>query len=613
MNQYPETLIQAFSRADSRETGKRPFASGDRTITYDQLCGQVRLLAGLFQDLGLTPGDRLVFSTQDDLLAAILFIALLRTGITAVFLDAETKPRRARRLIELTGPGAMVLDQELIDSWQPTTACPVVPVRNQPAASLVSRLLGRPAVDDSLAGRLAAVKPVSLPERLDPQDDAYVLFTSGTTADPKGVCITHHALDAHLRTLSSVYRMDSTTRILNTLILSHADGMIQGPVLAFFNTARWYRPFRFSVQHIEETLDLIFRERITHYVAVPTILALLCRLGGDQRDSFQNGAFQFLISCGAHLETNLWQRFEEMFAMSIINVYGLTETVAGGLFAGHEPDRRPIGTIGRTVDCAARLVDENGQDVPAGGRGELLISGDLLMRGYFNAPEATDRVLSQGWLYTGDIAEMDDMGCYRILGRKKAVIISGGFNVHPEEVTEVLNTHPAVVEAATLGIPDPVWGEKVISVVALKAGAAINEKALTLFSRQHLEGKKVPAAIHIVESLPRGRSGKVRLEELRGVINGRRIIPAAPLDPQSETRLLRLAAACFKTEVELLSLDTAEEQTAEWDSLVHLQLIAEVEKNFEIRFSAAEIIGIRTLGDIHALCEGKTGAPGDGC
>ncbi|MBU1106859.1 MAG: AMP-binding protein [Candidatus Riflebacteria bacterium] len=599
---WPENMIEAFDAAEQKFAAKE-FAVAEQSIGYSELCKNVRRLAAIFQQRGVKQGDSVVFSTQDDMLASTIFIALLRCGITAIFLDSETRSLRANHLINLVKPELVILDESIAESWQIAGKDKIIPIRKT-KKSILNLLLRRKTQDGSLGGLMENASMAELPAHIDASLVAYVLFTSGTTSDPQGVCITHRALFSHLKTLSRVYGLTPESKILNTLMLSHADGIIQGPVLAFYNAACWFRPFRFRVKHIEDILDTIYRERITHFIAVPTILSLLCQLGNCANNSFDNGAFAMTVSCGAQLEVALWAEFEKKFNNRIVNVYGLTETVAGGIFAGPDDVSHQMGTIGKPVDCEVRIVDENGRDKAPGEQGELLVKSDSLTIGYFKAPEATRGILKDGWLYTGDIAAQTEEGCYKILGRRKAIVISGGINIHPGEVNEVLLTHPSVAESETLGEPDPVWGEHVVSAVSLKAAGSVSEVDLISYCRTHLEEKKVPLAIYILDSLPRGRSGKVQIEALKAAICELKRPEQMKLS-SAEATILEVAATCLKKDVKSLSLDSSEEDLPEWDSLAHLILVAEVERIFSIKLSPAEVIRIKSLRDLLTLCTRK--------
>jgi long-chain acyl-CoA synthetase len=408
------------------------------------------------------------------------------------------------------------------------------------------------------------------------------------------VCISHRALFAHLSTLSRRFGYDASSRILNTLMLSHTDGMTQGPMIAFYNRIPVYRTLRFDVTRIEALLDAIYQLRITHMVAVPTMLSLIVRLGLEQRDAFQGGDFRLLVSCAAQLEKSLWEEFASVFRVPTVNLYGLTETVTGGVFAGPDSTTGVPGSIGMPMDCALRIVDDQGTDVAPGESGELLMRGELLMSGYFGDPELTATVLRDGWLHTGDLARCDAAGLYWIIGRVKNIVIRGGYNISPEEIAEVLQRHPRVREAVAFGMPDPVWGETVAALVVVES--QLDAEQLRAHCARQLEAWKVPTRIEIVDALPRGRSGKVMLEAARDMLGS---APSAASGQGAgadvAARVLRVAAASFKTEPGKLGLHSTPEDVPGWDSLAHMQLVGALEKEFGVQLHARDIMALDRL------------------
>ncbi len=606
MSVHPETFDYAFELAERKANAKKVFLETRMSrITYGEVCTAVRKLASMFGEWRLKPGDRVAFSTRNDIHGSVLCLALLRCGITSIFIDGDTKKARVEHLLSVSRPKALIADADLLRDWEIKGVEKTLEIDTRGSlAGFFGRLRQRNLSENGTAypAILNRLGPGLFPPVIDPELDAYILFTSGTTSSPKGVRISRRALFAHLKTLSRQFEYSPESRILNILILSHADGIVQGPLLSFFNTAQLFRPMKFSIQQIPDLLDSIYHYRISHFISVPTMLSLIDQFGADQADAFLTEDFLSIISCAGLLEEDLWKRIEKHFQVRVSNLYGLTETVSGGLFSGPDDFSHRIGTVGKPVDCVVRIVDDVGNDVLPGGKGELLMKAESIMTGYLDAPEATAQTVIDGYLHTGDIAVCDEDGFYRIVGRKKSVIISGGVNVHPEEVTEVLNRHPLVREAVTLGEPDPVWGERIISAVVPRE-CGVSEMDLIAFCRNNLEEVKVPSRIAIVANFPAGRSGKVRLEELRAMLT-------SPNGPAGQTgdltrRLLAAAALVFRVPVEELSLESTPRTTPGWDSLAHLELVAMLEKTFDIRFAAHEIMEMESLASAKVMMENR--------
>ena len=355
---------------------------------------------------------------------------------------------------------------------------------------------------------------------------------------------------------------------------------------------------------LPDFLNAIYRERITHFITVPTMLALIERADPEFDDAFASPELKCIRSSAGALDPGLWERFERRFSVRVTNSYGLSETVCEATYCGPADQTYRRGTIGKPVDCEARLIGENGQAVAPGEMGELEISGENLMSGYDGQPEETAKVMSDGWLKTGDLAVLDPDGCLRIVGRKKNVVIRGGVTVYPEDVTRALLEHPQVADAVTFGLPDPVWGEKLVACV-VASGAAPASAALIAHCRETLAPEKVPNEVHCLETLPRGPAGKVLLNEVKELVEGG---PASAGESMADAgdlrqRLFALAAETFQVAPESLDETVSNETTPGWDSFAHLNLLLAVEKDFEVKLSPREVMSVRTLGDLLRLIE----------
>ena len=602
---------KAFERAALIKPGKVFLMVGSETLTYGDLVKRVAQLTRLYRDAGLNMGDRVIIASADDLETIILFFSLLRNGLTAVVLDYRTPAPAARNLIGASEARGILLDEALFDDWQPGGCHFILRIRkkNVKGTSLFNKLLIRKRKTEKRTqvypDLLETLESCEGPARIPPDIDAYILFTSGTTSQPKGVQISRGSLADHLATLSRQFGYDDTSRLLNVLPLHHADGMIQGPVVAFWNGASLYRPMPFTIQNMGALLDTVYAERITHFIAVPTILSLMLKFGKEFRESFITENFRFIISAAAFLEEELWASIESTFKTRVANVYGLTETVTGGLFSGPTAADHKIGTVGKPVDCQACIVDDNGRELPCGQLGELLIRGGNVMKGYLNAAEATRNVLKDGWLHTGDIASCDAQGFYRIEGRKKNVIITGGINVHPEEITEILNTHPGIVESCTFGVKDDTWGERVVAAVVSDGNAVLTDVALVEYCRLRLAPAKIPHHIYLLPYLPKGPAGKIIIAGVRELIENQNRTGKIDAEGNVRDRMFVIAARCFNAPAAGLQLASSPESVPGWDSLAHLHFVVDLEEAFDIRLTPREIMSIATLHDVERIVSEK--------
>ena len=607
MNVSSRTVKDIFNRSFSQKSNKSFIVFKDTRITYGELKTIIQKYVTYFSQNGIRQGDRVLFSSKDESFLCIFYLALIANGITAVLIDPDCGSERARAIINHCQSNIVFVDSKIFQNWnlERDNHLKITQIQQETEKRLIKKFMSKDKKTTlPFPMCINELHPTNIPEVIDPLADAYILFTSGTTSEPKGVRISYRALFSHLSTLSSVYRTDNNSKFFNNLILSHTDGMTQGPLLALFNSATVYRPFPFSIQRIEDIFDIVYRENITHWVMVPTIMALIYQFKQYDADTLNNSGFRYVISCAGKLEAKLWQQFEEKFKTRIINGYGLTETVTGGIFAGPDDDSHIIGTLGKPVDCEAKIMGEDNNEKPVGEEGEIWLKGSLLMSGYLNAPEANKEVFADGWLKTGDYGFKGEDGCFRITGRKKLLIISGGINVSPDEVTEVLRSHPSVQDAVTFGMEDDIWGEIVACAIVLRNQAILSVEQVTAFCRLHMEERKVPSKVYFVDEFPYGPSGKVIVQSIINIISDKQETDLKYKD--IKTDFFNIVSNCLRINAENLTMDFTAEDNPEWDSISHLVLIAEMEKHFAIEFSPLEVMNVKSLSDLYTIIEYKT-------
>jgi acyl-CoA synthetase (AMP-forming)/AMP-acid ligase II len=267
-------------------------------------------------------------------------------------------------------------------------------------------------------------------------------------------------------------------------------------------------PHKFSTSDFWE---LISEYRCTWFSVVPTIIAYLCSGTSLEGKDYLLDQLRFGRSASSALPPSLHKAFEEKFKVSIVETMGLTETAAPVFSNPMERSKRKYGSPGRAVGNEAKIIDEKGNEVPRGTQGEIMIRGENVMKGYYKAADVTANALEpDGWLHTGDLGYMDEDGFVFVTGRIKELIIKGGENIAPKEIDEALYRHPAILDAAAVGIPDERYGEEIMACVTLKPGQTVTEAALLEHCREHLGPFKTPSVIKILEELPKGPSGKIQ-------------------------------------------------------------------------------------------------------
>ncbi len=593
--------------------------SGVTDLNYGQLFDRIDRLSTLFRECGLAVGDRVLVASRNDREVAVLFLAMLSTGLTAVVIDPASAPEEASALIAAGDPAAIFIDATLADriaGFEAQTAS--IRTFMLRADGRGSSVFGRLRLNAEDAPAAANDYPAVLdrlpgsPGRQDPIPESttgLILFTSGTMARPKGVALSHRNLHAQYRTFVSQLGFTERSRILNHLPLHHTDGLNMGPAAALFAAATLCRPAPFSVQTLPKLLAGIHRQRITQVITVPTALALIMQVEGELDDGLEFPDLAFVCSTAAPLDESLWRAFEARFGIMVVNSYGLTESVSLALYCGPTPETRKLGTIGKPVDCLARVLDDDGNPVAPGAVGELALNGANIATGYFRNPAATAAAIGDGWLKTGDLVTVDPEGFYRIVGRKRDVIIRGGVDICPQQVSETILALAGVREAVTFGMADPTLGERVVSCLTPDGAVELTAEAVFAHCRARMSPEKVPSEVHILAALPTGTAGEVNVAELKSIVAERvgRNLDRGGLT--TEARVLVIAAASFGIPIDRLVPASADDTTGTWTPGAHVAFIQALEEDFAVTLTAREIKRIETLDDAIGIVRAKLDSP----
>lgn len=340
-------------------------------------------------------------------------------------------------------------------------------------------------------------------------DTAAIIYTSGTSGDPKGVCMSFDNLVQNAKACIEYARMDSKQVFLSLIPQFHSFGFTVGTVAPLLlGVTAWYLP-RFSPVAAVST---IAEKNVTILIAIPSMYGALAKMKNADREAL--ASLYLAMSGGEPLSPVIIEAFHTRFGIDIMEGYGLTET--SPVVAVNMPWAHRAGSVGRALPgIEVSTVDEAGRPLPAGEVGELIIRGHCVMRSYHNKPDLTANVIKDGALHTGDVGRVDSDGFIHITGRAKEMMIVGGENVFPIEIESALCSHPAVAEAAVVGMSDDVRGEVPLAFVILNEQAEVGEKELRGFCREKLAGFKVPREIRIEQDLPRGPTGKILKRELK--------------------------------------------------------------------------------------------------
>ncbi|HXK08395.1 MAG TPA: AMP-binding protein [Vicinamibacteria bacterium] len=493
-----------------REVGLELGSPGGRigALSFGEVEERSRRMAAVLAARGLREGDRLVVQVANRVEILDLLLACLKLRAVFVPVNVLYREREVGPIVSDAEPTAVVTTKERAASVPTGTA--VWDVDELALEAGRSPASAAPTVrddQDPLGGPSGPADPSTPARRRAPWGDgpAAIVYTSGTTGRPKGAVLTHGNLAANARSLVEAWRITASDRYLAVLPLFHVHGLGNGVCSWLASGCRMRLVERFEHQKAEA----LFEEfRPTLFFGVPTIYVRLLEVPDDAARRIGSRTRLF-VSGSAPLPARVFESFRAKFGHAILERYGMTETLMT-MSNPYDGERRP-GTVGRPLPGVdVRIVGEDGLDVAEGATGELLVRGPAVFPGYWRRPEATAAAFADGFFRTGDLAERSGDGYVTLRGRLSDLIITGGFNVYPREIEEVLLEQPGVREAAVVGVPDERRGER---PVAYFAGDA-DEAGLEAACRRQLASFKVPAAFVRVEALPRNALGKVQKHRL---------------------------------------------------------------------------------------------------
>jgi len=478
------------------EAAERPAVKlDDVTLSYGALDSAIARAAGVLRAEGVHMGDRVGVQLPNVPYFPIVYYAVLRLGAIAVPMNPLLKGGEVAYHLSDSGSRVMVgwhgfEDEARAGSEQAGAQC----------------ILVEPRGFEDLLGQAVPVDDVT--DRAD-DDPAVIIYTSGTTGTPKGATLTHANLRAGAEVARDLVDAGPESVTVATLPLFHVFGMN-----SIMNTTFLARGLMTLVPRFDPTkvLEVIERDRATTFAGVPTMYSAL--LNHPERSRYDVSALELCVSGGSAMPVEVLRGFDEAFGAKILEGYGLSETTGMGSFNLRDRERKP-GSIGVPVGgTEMKVVDDHDHEVPEGEPGEIVLRGPFVMAGYWGRPDATEEVMRGAWFHTGDIAIVDPDGYFFIVDRKKDLIIRGGYNVYPREIEEVLYAHPAVLEAAVVGVPHDSLGEEVGAAVVLKAGEQVTPDELRDHVRSKVAAYKYPRLVWLMDELPKGPTGKILKREI---------------------------------------------------------------------------------------------------
>lgn len=504
--------------------GKEAVVWNDMRFTFGQLNALANRVANALVEIGVGHGDKVALCCPNLPFFPIVYYGILKAGAAVVPLSVLFKPREvayhlkdsdAKAVFVFEGTQELPLAQTVKEAFDETETC------EQLIVMTIDPLAPRPFENCKTLTEITGNQP----ETFDtfptaPHDTCAILYTSGTTGQPKGAELTHLNLMTNVTTGYSIHLpvLDFTDgeqkTCLITLPLFHTTGQTVQMNTNMYAGSRTVLLPRFEPR---ATLEAMEREKVNFWVGVPTMYWALLKYVDETGYDISRIREHMKVptSGGAPMPVEVMKEFERVFGLRVLEGYGLSETSPLACFNHFERPSKP-GTVGQPIfGVDVRCFDENDREVERGTRGEVVIRGSNVMKGYYKRPEATAEAFRSGWFHTGDIGIMDAEGYLSIVDRKKDMILRGGYNIYPRELEEVIITHPAVSLVAVVAVPDERLGEEVKAFIVKKQGADVTENEMIEWCKEQFAANKYPRHIEFRDELPVGGTGKILKRALR--------------------------------------------------------------------------------------------------
>ncbi|MCB2227759.1 MAG: long-chain fatty acid--CoA ligase [Desulfarculaceae bacterium] len=504
------SLLSKAARTFPRRTA---LVHGGKKATFAQFNQRANRLANALLGLGVRPGDNVALLQYNYPQTLEAMFACFKAGCGAVPINFRLHPKECAFIIDHSQARAVLLSPEFNQ--------PIMDVRREvPDVEHFITLEGGAGELRDYEELLAAASPEREDALVDPDQLAWLFYTSGTTGQPKGAALTHRNLLAMIMNFyADMSPLGPEDAVLHAAPLSHGSGMYALPNIAKGAANVILESKTFNPELVFRTIE---RERITNMFAAPTMVKRMVESPAAAK--CDHSSMTCLNYGGAPMYVADLQKAIEVMGPCLVQLYGQGEAPMTITYLpkrdhcaqGSEEQLRRLASAGiARTNVEVAVVDQNDRPLPPGEPGEIVTRSDLVMKGYWRNPRATAETLRNGWLHTGDVGSLDENGYLFILDRSKDMIISGGENIYPREVEEVLLRHPCVREAAVIGVPDPQWGEAMKAVVALFPGRQASQEELIAFCKDNIASYKKPKSVDFVDDIPKNNYGKILKRELR--------------------------------------------------------------------------------------------------
>jgi long-chain acyl-CoA synthetase len=497
-----------------RAPAKTAVILGDATLSYAQLDELSDRVAANLAASGLAAGDRVGLQLPNIPQFVIAYFGILKAGGVVVPMNVLLKAPEIAFQLENSGARTLItyggFVGEAAKAAEAAAVTSLYVVVTEPGADQAAQAGGAP-----FEALLAGDAPGPQLAARGPADPAVIIYTSGTTGTPKGAVLSHIGLYMNADIPGRLFEFAEEDVAIVALPLFHVFALS-----SVMNTCVLLGGTMTLVPRFDPgaVLQLMQRDRVTVFMGVPTMfIALLQAIDAPGAGELDLASLRVAVSGGAPIPAEVIDAFESRFGVAILEGYGLSESSSTATFNISVTERK-VYSVGKPIwGTSLQIWDEESRPLPPGADhvGEVVLRGMNIMTGYYDNPEATAKAFAGGWFHTGDLGYIDEDGFLFIVDRIKDLIIRGGYNVYPREIEEVLYAHPAVAEAAVIGVPDPKMGEEVRAIVAVKPGQSVTEAELIEFVKERVAAYKYPRAIEFRDGLPKGATGKILKKELR--------------------------------------------------------------------------------------------------
>ncbi len=506
----------------SRHGEKTAIVSGDRRLSYADLDEASNKVANALIKLGVSKGDRVAMLLSNSPEFVIIYFGIVKTGAIAVPLDINYKIDELASLFDDCLPKILVAESPTLE--------PLIPVLSRFRS--IKQVIDLSSESGGQFLSYREIMAVSPGQRIEPgpepADIAQIAYTSGPSFCPEGVMLSHHCLVTEaVISGNGLQQTEQDIVLLYALPMHHSFGLVS-VLLASVCKGSTMVIVPGTGLSIGSAMAAIEREKVTLFLEVPYIFALAVHTARKEGIKSDLTSLRLCVSAGEPLSVDIIRQFKKYYGFDILDCFGLTEATCLVTCPPVDGTGAP-GSVGKALSgLEVKIVDDDGRELPPNQAGEVIVRG-LVMKGYYNNPQATAEVIRDGWLHTGDIGKVDENGYLFITGRKKDMIIVKGQNIHPGDIESVLRTHPKVAEAAVIGIPDELRGEVVGAVVSLREGETATEQEIRRFCLERIANYKVPKKVTFLDSLPKTAAGKIDKDSIRDCLSIPPLFPGGAL------------------------------------------------------------------------------------